>query len=265
MEIDQATYEQMSMSEEYELVWQGKPTREMKLRGWTDALFNQLLSPSLYTCSSHPDFSFCSQLAISEGENSVDFVAHQQVLAKRRRKREKARLKLIKANGYQGSALSEIFARFNIIKKEIRKLMKHAESFMRVYPRLLPNAHYWLTGTNACSGFYDNEITWKALGPGQRKFSTPRLFISTSLGENKEIRVTITSQGICLPYKQLIPNKPGYSRSGFKKARVEKPEAVIYAFRKAGMPLNGHDCADIVADYIKHSHKHSTKKNRKRK
>jgi hypothetical protein len=39
---------------------------------------------------------------------------------------------------------------------------------------------------------------------------------------------------------------------------------VIDAFRKAGMQLNGHDMAAIIADYQKHSRKHSAKKGRKR-
>jgi hypothetical protein len=265
MEITAETFEQLWGTGEYEQFWHGKPSREMKLRGWTDALFNKLLGPALDTCSSYPDDHICSKEALSAGEDSVDFAEHQKVLAKRRRKRERARLKLIKANGYQRSALSEISARFNIIKKEIRMLMKHAESFMRVYPGLLPNAHYWLTGTNACSGFYDGTIPWKALGPGQRKFSRPTLFISTSLGNNKEVRVKITSQGIYLPYEKPIPNKPGRSRTGYKKARDEKPESVIDAFRKAGMQLNGHDCAAIVADFQKHSRKNSARKGTSRK
>src|SRR5579862_4338540 len=249
MEIDTELYDLLSSEiGGYKAIWHGKPSREMKLRGWTDALFDKVLGPSLDTCSAYPDHPICSKEALSAGEQSVDLAEHQEVLARRRRKRERVRLKLIKANGYQRSALSEISARFNIIKKEIRMLMKHGELFMRLYPGLLPNAHYWLTGTNACSGFYDKEIPWKVLGPGQRKFSKPTLFISTSLGDNKEVRVKITSQGIYLPYKQPIPNQPGRSRSGFKKARVEKPESVIDAFRKAGMPLNGHDSAAIVAD-----------------
>src|SRR5882762_7309956 len=141
MEIDVETYELLLGMEDYEIVWQGKPTREMKLRGWTDALFERLLGPSIYVCCSNRHEPLFSTLAVWAGENSVDFAAHQDVLAKRRRKRERARLKIIKANGYEGSPLSEISARFNIIKMEIPKIMKHAESFMRMYPSLLPNAH----------------------------------------------------------------------------------------------------------------------------
>ena len=264
MEIDAEAYELLSGTDEYEVVWQGKPTRVMKLRGWTDALFDRLLGPSLHFCSSNPDEPLCSKLAMWAGENSVDLATHQDVVAKRRKKRARARLKLIKANGYQGSPLSEISARFNIIKKEIPKIMKHAESFMRMYPSLLPNAHYWLTGTNACSGFDDREIPWKALGPGQRKFSKPTLFISTCLGGYKEARIKITSQGVYLPYKWTISNSPARSRSGYKKVRTDKPEAVINAFQKEGMQLNAHDMAAIIADYQKRSRKQSAKKGRHR-
>ncbi len=133
MEIDAEAYELLLGTDEYEVVWQGKPTREMKLRGWTDALFERLIGPSLHWCSSNPNEPICSKLAIWAGENCVDLAAHQGVVTKRRKKRERARFKLIKANGYQRSALSEISARFNIIKKEIPTIMKHAESFMRVY------------------------------------------------------------------------------------------------------------------------------------
>jgi hypothetical protein len=193
------------------------------------------------------------------GENSVEYLAHQDIVAKRRKKREKARLKLIKANGYQGSPLSEISARFNIIKKEIPKIMKLAESFMLMYKKLLPNAHYWLTGTNACSGFYDKEIPWKDLGPGQRKFSKPAIFISTSIGDYEEVRVKITNQGVYLPHKQCKSNKPGIERIRYKKACLEKPETVIDAFRKMGMQLNGHDISEVFADFQKPSRKRTTK------
>ena len=262
IEIDEQIYYQLLETGEYEAIWHGKPSPEMKLCGWTDALFNSLLGPSLNSCSSYPDQPLGSKSVILAAESSIDFVAHQDVLAKRRRKRERARLKLIKANGYEGSPLSEISARFNIIKMEIPKIMKHAESFMRMYPSLLPNAHYWLTGTNACSGFYDKEIPWKDRSPGQRKFSKPTLFISTSLGGQKEVRVKITSQGVYLPYQRSKPNRPGLSYTRYKKARVEKPESVVAAFQKAGMRLNYHDIADIVFGFQKRSRKRSAKKRR---
>lgn len=259
MEIDAEAYELLLGTDEYEVVWQGKPTREMKLRGWTDALFDRLLGPSLHFCSSNPDQPLCSKLAMWAGENSVDLTAHQDVVAKRRKKRERARLKLIKANGYQRSALSEISARFRLIKKEIPKIMKHAESFMRVYSTLLPNASYWLTGMFAGSGFYDRDSDWKSIGPGQRKFCEPRLSISTRFGDGGIVRVKITSQGVYLPYMRPVPHRPGCSRLVYRKAQIEKPGAVIDAFQKMGMILNAHDMAAIFADFQKHSGKRKTK------
>lgn len=141
----------------------------MKLRGWTDALFARLLGPSLYECSSYPNEPICPKVALWAGEQSIDLEARQEVVAKRRRKRERARLKVIKANGFEGSALSEIAARFNIIKKGIPKIMKHAESFMRVYSPLLPHASYWLTGMFAGSGYYDRDNSWQKPDSGTEK------------------------------------------------------------------------------------------------
>jgi hypothetical protein len=264
MEIDTEIYRLLLENGEYEVVWRAKPSRDMKLRGWTDALFTKLLGSSLYTCSSAPDEPICSKDTMWAGEHSVDLATHQIAVAKRRRKRERARFKLIKANGYQGSDLSEISARFSILKKEVPKIMKHAESFTRVYSRLLRNANYHLTRMYAGSGFYSGNDNWKSIDPGQRKFCKPALFISIRLGDCEQLRVQITSQGVYLPHKQPIPNRPGRVRVRYKKAVVGKPASVITVFQNAGIQVNGHDTFAIHTDFEKHSRKTKAKKRRRR-
>jgi len=263
MEIDAETFELFLNTDDYEVIWQGKPTRAMRLRGWTDALFNRLLKSCLDVCSAHPDHPLCSKLALWAGENSVDFAAHQKIVSKRRRKRETARLKVLKAHGYDGSALSEISARHKILKQEVAAILKLAESFMRVYSILLPDASYWLTGVFARSGFFHNdEPTWKKLGPGQRRFSKASLFITTSLGT----KVKVTYQGVYLLHKWTLTLKNGTQsqRYRFKKLQLNKPQKVIAAFKKTGVPISGHEEALVCSAFYKVSSK-SPKRTRRSK
>jgi hypothetical protein len=164
---------------------------------------------------------------------------------KRRSERENKRI--LTANGYEGSATSEVFARFNLIKKQVVEIRKLVERFNEVYGFLFPNANLYLTKTWANSGYsyqpYSNRP--RNLRPGERRLPQA-VFVITQTVPVGKLSVAF-SQG-----KAYISSD---AKKGKKKLALDKPAAVLTRLREFGLPVNAHDFARVIDTDNKSAHK----------
>jgi hypothetical protein len=190
--------------------------------------------------------NYHSSIWVNEGGTVFDIAGINQKFARLKRKAERENKRVLKLNGYEGTAHSEVFARFNVIKKQARHLKKLVETFTNLYGSLFPQANFYLTNTWAGSGYnyHPSFGDYRSVGPGERRLPQARLILYQALPVPTSEKISVIfTQGKVYVSSDLRKDK--------KNLNLDNPKSVLIRLKEFGLPVSGHDAARVLEAAIK--------------
>jgi hypothetical protein len=185
---------------------------------WTPALVEELLVPIVRPWFYDPNRLLISKEELESLESSDPrLIERRKEFAARKQGKESQTLQTLRECGYDGSPLSSLTAQWAIIKKQVQRLVKETESFLRIYAPAVADGRYWLKGTSP------------AFTP-----KVPRVSLIIERHDDETWK----------PSAHFVFT-PGKVTLNSKKLSPTDIEKTLAAFQAAKIKLSAHDVAEI--------------------